>query len=159
MHTQEARQNSYLFKFIRYSVMFHCLDLLSQLKSRYKEKKGTNIVLHSLLIPLNFALSEKRKLSTMWIFAVQKTKEKVNKKKRKKNSNFFFKCLLWLQDRKQYFWTPIVSNPSPHSHTLAGITGNATDLDVTQPVLIYKGDGGDALLIVRHWVEPVTPHL
>jgi len=27
--------------------------------------------------------------------------------------------------------------PSPHSRTLAGITGNATELYITQPVLVY----------------------
>lgn len=69
--------------------MFHCLDLRSQLDSREKEKKKKElIVLHSLLIPLNFALSEKRELNTLWIFVFQKQKKKEKIKDKRKNSRF-----------------------------------------------------------------------
>lgn len=59
--------------------MFHVLDLLSQLQSCWKEKqkqKGTKIVLHSQLIPLNFASLEKEKLNTLWISFKKKKKKK-----------------------------------------------------------------------------------
>lgn len=38
----------------------------------------------------------------------------------------------------------ICSNPSPHSHTLAGITGNATNVYITQPGLVYRAERGGA---------------
>lgn len=88
--------------------MFHCLDLLSQLESCEKEKKKKElIVLHSLLIPLNFALSEKRKLNTLWIFVFEKQKKKLTKEKEKKNSRFC-KCLFMITIKKTVFWTPSV---------------------------------------------------
>ena len=92
-------------------------------------------MLHSLLIPLNFALSEKRKLNTLWILVFQK--QKLNKRKKTVD---FASAYLWLQYRKQYFGLHLFVNAfhSPHSHTLAGITGNATQTYITQPLLVYR---------------------
>lgn len=122
--TQEqetARRFSYLFKFIRYSVMFHCLDLLSRPESREKEKekqkKGTNRFTFTTNSP-EFCLIRKRE---NWIHCESLFFKNKNTRKKKKNSRFC-KCLFMITRKKTNSILDSVCSlsvyPSPHSQTL-----------------------------------------
>jgi len=101
-HNWIKHRFSYLFKFIRYSVMFHCLDLLSQPEShekkKKKKKKGTNFNTFTTNSPEFFALSE-REIEYIVNLCLSKTKQK--NENIKENSRFC-KCLFMITIRKQY---------------------------------------------------------
>lgn len=88
--------------------MFHCLDLLSQPESceqeKKKKKKKELIELHSLLIPLNFALSVKENIKYIVNLCLSKNKTKTEKTKHSR----FCKCLFMITIKKTVFWTPSV---------------------------------------------------
>lgn len=69
--------------------MFHCLDLLSQLESCEKKKKGTNCITFTTNSP-EFCLIRKEKIEYIVNLCLSKTKtkKKENMKEKKKTVDF-----------------------------------------------------------------------
>lgn len=107
--------------------MFYTFCHSSKAAEEKKKPKGSKIVLHSQLIPLNFASLEQEKLNTPWNFFFQKTEKE---SKQKKNRQQILQVLIYDYNIENSILDSVGSGAStrPLSRTLAGITANATQL-------------------------------